>query len=80
MTRFFTLLLSCIASLAIVAKAERLDFSSLIQASGTQCFLENIGETIQGNVPIFKTTSFAPLVIYTEFVVLNYDPSLKITI
>ena len=37
-----------IAFAMMVAQAERLDFSSVIAASGTQCYLENIGETIQG--------------------------------
>ena len=34
----------------VVVQAERLDFSSVIAASGTQCYLENIGETIQGKL------------------------------
>ena len=45
MVRLFALIL---ATLIAVTRAERLEFSSLIPYSGTQCFLENIGETIQG--------------------------------
>ena len=47
MAKFLTLL-SCALSMTMLAHAERLDFSSIIPASGTQCYLENIGETIQG--------------------------------
>ena len=46
MARAVTLL--ALAFTMMVAQAERLDFSSMIQMSGTQCYLENIGETIQG--------------------------------
>ena len=46
MARAVTLL--TLAFTMMVAQAERLDFSSMIAASGTQCYLENIGETIQG--------------------------------
>ena len=47
MVRMICALLSSLM-LVVGTQAEKVEFSSVIVPSGTQCFLENIGETIQG--------------------------------
>ena len=48
MARLFALL--TLVLIASMTQAERVDFSSMIAAAGTECYLENIGETINGKL------------------------------
>ena len=48
MARLLKRLLACVAAIAMLGQAEKIEFINNVTPSGTTCYLENIGETIQG--------------------------------
>ena len=70
MARLFALL--TLVLIASMTQAERVDFSSMIAAAGTECYLENIGETINGKLLSSLIERFISVVLII-FLPLGYS-------
>ena len=70
MARLFALI--TLVLIASMTQAERVDFSSMIAAAGTECYLENIGETINGKLLSSLIERFISVVLII-FLPLGYS-------